>query len=106
LKNGSQDDSILIVHDYLERHRLHCAKQWSMFFSACLSPLAQVGVDQKMQEILTAVTYLVAWLACEKVFHIESGLTKLIISLGAAVGVYVLIAVKESRNKTRKGRDD
>ena len=27
-----------------------------------------------MQEILTAVTYLVVWLGCEKVFNIESGL--------------------------------
>lgn len=59
-----------------------------------------------MQEILTAVTYLVAWLACEKVFHIESGLVKLLISLGAAVGVYVLIAVKERREKRKKGEDD
>jgi predicted RND superfamily exporter protein len=59
-----------------------------------------------MQEILTAVTYLVAWLACEKVFHIESGLIKLLISLGAAVGVYVLIAVKESREKKRKADKD
>jgi Na+-translocating ferredoxin:NAD+ oxidoreductase RnfE subunit len=59
-----------------------------------------------MQEILTAVTYLVAWLACEKVFHIESGLIKLILSLGAAVGVYVLIAVKESREKKRKKEED
>ena len=59
-----------------------------------------------MQEILTAVTYLVAWLACEKVFHIESGLVNLLISLGAAVGVYVLIAVKERREKRQKGEDD
>lgn len=59
-----------------------------------------------MQEILTAVTYLVAWLACEKVFDIESGLIKLIISLGAAVGVYVLIAFKEHREKKRKGEED
>jgi len=59
-----------------------------------------------MQEILTAVTYLVAWLACEKVFKIESGLIKLIISLGAAVGVYALIAVKEHRDKKRKGDSD
>ena len=59
-----------------------------------------------MQEILTAVTYLVAWLACENVFHIESGLIKLLISLGAAVGVYVLIAVKESREKKRKADKD
>jgi len=51
-----------------------------------------------MQEILTAVTYLVTWLICERVVGIESGLINLIISLGAAIGVYILIAVKEYRN--------
>jgi hypothetical protein len=59
-----------------------------------------------MQEILTAVTYLVVWLICEWVIKIESGLTKLTISLGAAVGVYVLMAVKEYREKKSRGRDD
>lgn len=58
-----------------------------------------------MQEILTAVTYLVVWLGCDKVFNIESGLWKLIISLSASVGVYVLIAVKDRRKGTR-GEDD
>ena len=38
-----------------------------------------------MQEILTAVTYLVVWLICARVIEIESGLTKLLISLGAAI---------------------
>lgn len=52
-----------------------------------------------MQEVLTAVTYLVVWLICEKVIGIESGLTKLLISLGAAVGVYILMAVKEHKEK-------
>jgi hypothetical protein len=52
-----------------------------------------------MQEILTAVTYLVVWLICEQVIGIESGLTKLIVSLGTAVGVYTLIAVKEYRDR-------
>jgi hypothetical protein len=69
-------------------------------------PKPEVKRGFHMQEILTAVTYLVAWLACEKVFKIESGLIKLIISLGAAVGVYVLIAVKESCGKKRKGKGD
>ena len=55
-----------------------------------------------MQEVLTAVTYLVVWLICEKVIGIESGLTKLLISLGAAVGVYILMAVKEHREKGQK----
>lgn len=50
-----------------------------------------------MQEILTAVTYLVVWLICEKVIGIESGLINLIISLAAAVAVYIIIAVRDSR---------
>ncbi|MEN6464656.1 MAG: hypothetical protein ABFD62_05700 [Syntrophaceae bacterium] len=57
-----------------------------------------------MQEILTAVTYLVVWLGCEKVFHIESGLIKLLISVGAAVGVYVLMAIKD-RNRKKSERE-
>lgn len=52
-----------------------------------------------MQEILTAVTYLVVWLICERVIGIESGLFNLIISLTAAVSVYVLIAVRDSRRQ-------
>jgi hypothetical protein len=40
-----------------------------------------------MQELLTAVTYVVAWLVLEKVIGIESGLVKLIISLGLASAV-------------------
>ncbi|MBE9546840.1 MAG: hypothetical protein IMF10_05000 [Proteobacteria bacterium] len=55
-----------------------------------------------MQEVLTAVTYLVVWLVCGKVIGIESGLTKLLISLGAAVGVYVLMAVKGRREKNQE----
>ena len=58
-----------------------------------------------MQEVLTAVTYLVVWLVCGKVIGIESGLTKLLISLGAAVGVYVLMAVKGYKEKTGE-KDD
>ncbi len=52
-----------------------------------------------MQEILTAVTYLVVWLICERVIGIESGLINLIVSLAAAVSVYVLIAVRDSRQQ-------
>jgi len=55
-----------------------------------------------MQEVLTAVTYLVVWLICEKVIGIESGLTKLFISLGSAVGVYILMAVKEHKEKGQR----
>ncbi|HOK06679.1 MAG TPA: hypothetical protein PK836_05380 [Syntrophales bacterium] len=58
-----------------------------------------------MQEILTAVTYLVVWLICQRVIGIESGLVNLIISLSAAVGVYVLMAWKAYRDKKR-GEDD
>jgi hypothetical protein len=59
-----------------------------------------------MQEILTAVTYLVVWLICQRVIGIESGLVNLIISLSAAVGVYILMAVKEHRDKKKKGADN
>jgi hypothetical protein len=58
-----------------------------------------------MQEILTAVTYLVVWLICQRVLGIEDGLINLIISLAAAVGVYILMAVKEYRDKKKKGED-
>lgn len=57
-----------------------------------------------MQELLTAATYLIVWLICWRVFGIESGLAKLIISLGAAVSVFVLLAVKDHRQKRK--RDD
>ncbi len=52
-----------------------------------------------MQEILTAVTYLVVWLICERVLEIQSGLIKLLASLGIAIAVYVAIAVKEYKGK-------
>ncbi len=56
-----------------------------------------------MQEILTAVTYILVWLILEKVFQVESGLAKLLISLGCAVGVYVAIAIKEYLEKKKQG---
>jgi len=59
-----------------------------------------------MQELLTAVTYLVAWLICEWVIGIESGLIKLFISLGAAVCIYVWIAVREHREKKKNHPDE
>jgi hypothetical protein len=59
-----------------------------------------------MQEILTAVTYLVVWLICQRVVGIESGLVNLIISLSAAVGVYILMAVKEYKDKKKRGADN
>ena len=52
-----------------------------------------------MQEILTVITYLVAWLICRRVVEIQSGLVTLIISLGAAVSVYVLFAAKGHQDK-------
>ena len=55
-----------------------------------------------MQEILTAVTYLVVWLICEQVIGIKSGLTNLIISLGAAISVYVLMAVRDTKDGKKK----
>ncbi|MDO9527565.1 MAG: hypothetical protein Q7J27_00215 [Syntrophales bacterium] len=55
-----------------------------------------------IQEVLTAVTYLVVWLICDKIIGIESGLTKLLISLGAAVGVYILMAVKKHKEKGQR----
>jgi hypothetical protein len=55
-----------------------------------------------MQEVLTAVTYLVVWLICEKVIEIESGLIKLLISLGAAVSIYGLIGFKNYEQTKRK----
>ncbi|MDD5713254.1 MAG: hypothetical protein PHY31_10935 [Smithellaceae bacterium] len=58
-----------------------------------------------MQEILTAVTYLVGWFMLDRVFGIESGLIKMLISVGAAVGVYILMAVVEHREKN-EGADD
>jgi len=56
-----------------------------------------------MQEILTAVTYLVVWLICQRVIGIESGLTTLLISLTAAYRSMLSIALKEYRDKKRKG---
>jgi hypothetical protein len=55
-----------------------------------------------MQEILTAVTYLVVWLICQRVIGIESGLTTLLISLAAAFSVYVLYAIMNYQMKKRK----
>ena len=56
-----------------------------------------------MQEILTAVTYLVVWLVCQRIIGIESGLTTLLISLTAAFSVYVLYAVVNYQIRKRRG---
>ncbi len=59
-----------------------------------------------MQELLTAVTYLVMWLICDKVLGIQSGLYKLIISLGSAIAVYVVCAIEERRIRRKKGEEE
>ncbi|MFH1081716.1 MAG: hypothetical protein V1766_15880 [Pseudomonadota bacterium] len=56
-----------------------------------------------MQEISTAITYLVVWLICQRVIGIESGLTTLLISLSAAFSVYILYAIVSHQMKKRKG---
>ncbi|MEA3486952.1 MAG: hypothetical protein U9R20_04770 [Thermodesulfobacteriota bacterium] len=57
-----------------------------------------------MQEILTVITYLVVWLICRKVVGIQSGFITLIISLGAAVSVYVIFAAKGHENRKNDDR--
>ena len=59
-----------------------------------------------MQELLTAVTYPVVWLVCSYVLKIESGLAKLLISLTAAILVYVLIGIKQSQTENIKDKED
>lgn len=58
-----------------------------------------------MQEILTAVTYPIVWLICTYLLKIESGLAKLLISLTAAVLVYVLIGMKRSQKENKENED-
>jgi uncharacterized membrane protein YobD (UPF0266 family) len=73
---------------------------------ALVCGLSGASFEQKglnMQEILTAVTYLVVWLICQRVIGIESGLTTLLISLSAAFSVYVLYAILSHQMKKRKG---
>jgi len=59
-----------------------------------------------MQELLTAVTYPIAWLVCSYVLKIESGLAKLLISLTAAILVYVLIGIKLSHKENKEDKED
>jgi hypothetical protein len=59
-----------------------------------------------MQEILTAVTYPIVWLICSYALNIESGLAKLLISLTAAILVYVLIGIKRSQKENRENKED
>ena len=59
-----------------------------------------------MQELLTAVTYPIVWLVCSYVLKIESGLVKLLISLTAAILVYVLIGIKLSHKENKEDKED
>jgi hypothetical protein len=59
-----------------------------------------------MQEILTALTYPIVWLICSYLLKIESGLAKLLISLTAAVLVYVLIGIKRASKENNKEKED
>ncbi|OGP66917.1 MAG: hypothetical protein A2W27_08805 [Deltaproteobacteria bacterium RBG_16_44_11] len=59
-----------------------------------------------MQEILTFVTYLIVWLVCSYVLKVENGLAKLLISLTAAVLVYVLIGMMYSKRENKRGKDN
>jgi hypothetical protein len=58
-----------------------------------------------MQELLTAVAYPIVWLICSYILKIESGLAKLLISLTAAILVYVLIGIKLSQDD-KKDKED
>ncbi len=55
-----------------------------------------------MQELLTAVTYPLVWIICAYVLKIDSGLAKLLISLTAAILVYVLIGIRRSQKENQK----
>ena len=59
-----------------------------------------------MQEILTAITYPIVWLVCGYLLKIESGLAKLLISLTAAILVYVLIGIKRSQKENNEDNED
>jgi uncharacterized membrane protein YhdT len=59
-----------------------------------------------MQEILTAITYPIVWLICAYLLNIESGLAKLLISLTAAILVYVLVGIKMAQKENDKENED
>ena len=59
-----------------------------------------------MQELLTAITYPIVWVTCAYLLKIESGLAKLLISLTAAVLVYVLIGMKRAQKENDKENED
>jgi cell division protein FtsW (lipid II flippase) len=57
-----------------------------------------------MPELLTAATYLMVWVICWQVIGIESGLIKLIVSLGAAISVFVFLSTKDHQKKRKSGK--
>ena len=59
-----------------------------------------------MQELLTAITYPVVWLICSYLLKIESGLAKLLISLTAAILVYVLVGIKLSHKENKEDKEE
>lgn len=59
-----------------------------------------------MQELLTAITYPVVWLICSYLLKIESGLAKLLISLTAAILVYVLVGIKLSQKENKEDKEE
>lgn len=59
-----------------------------------------------MQEIFTVIAYPVVWLICAYLLKIESGLAKLLISLTAAILVYVLIGIKRAQKENDKENED
>ena len=59
-----------------------------------------------MQEILTAATYPIVWFICSYVLKIESGLANLLISLTAAILVYVLIGITRSLKENKGNKED
>ncbi len=59
-----------------------------------------------MQELLTVIAYPVVWLICSYLLKIESGLAKLLISLTAAILVYVLVGIWQSKKENQKENED
>lgn len=59
-----------------------------------------------MQELLTAITYPAVWLVCSHILKIESGLAKLLISLTAAILVYVLVGMKISQKEKKEDKEE
>ncbi|MEE9910887.1 MAG: hypothetical protein K4571_04110 [Deltaproteobacteria bacterium] len=59
-----------------------------------------------MQELLTVIAYPVVWLICSYLLKIESGLAKLLISLTAAILVYVLFGLWHAKKENNKENED